>query len=191
MSLSRSRLSLLIAIVALAQTGVLLSMVIERVRLLRIGREITLPIRPVDPRDIFRGEYVRLGYDIDTLPFSLLTGPKPADNAPFYVVLERGEAGRWRPVAMSSKQPAEPSAEKIVLKARPLLAWPEVPPANATQRAHYGIEAYFVPQGEGRRLEKLARDKRLEALIAVDSGGNAALKGLFVDGRLEYEEPLF
>jgi len=55
------KVRLALAILALAQTGVLAAMVIDRVRLLTSGREITLPIVPVDPRDLFRGEYVRLG----------------------------------------------------------------------------------------------------------------------------------
>ena len=37
----------------------------------------------------------------------------------------------------------------------------------------------------------LAREKRMAALIAVDARGNAAIKGLIIDGKLQYEEPLF
>ena len=55
----------------------------------------------------------------------------------------------------------------------------------------YGIESYFVPEGGGERLEALAREKRMTALIAVDARGNAAIKGLIIDGVLQYEEPLF
>jgi uncharacterized membrane-anchored protein len=55
----------------------------------------------------------------------------------------------------------------------------------------YGIESYFVPEGEGRRLEGLARDKRMAARVAVDGRGNAAIKGLVIDGVPQYEEPLF
>ena len=58
-------------------------------------------------------------------------------------------------------------------------------------RVRYGIESYFVPQGEGPRLEQLARDKKLAALVAVDRAGNAAIKGILIDGALQYEEPLF
>ena len=191
MSSPRSRTWFALALIALIQTGVLLHLVLDRMRLIAAGREITLPIRPVDPRDIFRGEYVRLGYDIDTLPLRLLTGERPADNAAFFVVLERGEGGDWQPVQISSRLPSPLPAERIALKARPLSRWPVVRSPEATQGAHYGIEQYFVPQGEGRRLESLAREKKLAARIAVDSGGNAALKGLVIDGKLEYEEPLF
>ena len=63
--------------------------------------------------------------------------------------------------------------------------------ANASVSVRYGIESYFVPEGQGKRLEALAREKKLAALIAVDASGNAAIKGLIIDGVLQYEEPLF
>jgi uncharacterized membrane-anchored protein len=49
---------------ALVQIALLAVMVADRVRILRDGTEVTLQTRPVDPRDILRGDYVVLGYDI-------------------------------------------------------------------------------------------------------------------------------
>ncbi len=187
----RNKIVLALAIVALAQTGVLAGMVIDRTRLLKSGREITLPIVPVDPRDIFKGEYVRLGYEAGNVPVRLLEGPPPRRNGAFYVVLEKKDGGAWQPVKMSRAKPSETSPDRIVLKARSIWGWPASGSPNATMRVRYGIESYFVPQGEGPRLEKLARDKKLAALVAVDSGGNAAIKGILIDGQLQYEEPLF
>jgi uncharacterized membrane-anchored protein len=187
----RSRFVLALAVVALAQTAVLASMVIDRTRLLRSGREITLPIVPVDPRDIFKGEYVRLGYAVGNVPAALLEGKPPARNDAFYVVLEKKESGDWQPVKASSTMPSETSPNRIVLKGRSAWRWPTGGSPNATVRVRYGIESYFVPQGEGPRLELLARDKKLAALVAVDRAGNAAIKGLLIDGALQYEEPLF
>ena len=69
-------------------------MVIDRVRLLTSGREITLPIVPVDPRDLFRGEYVRLGYDIGSVPARLLDGPRP--RAQRGLLRRAGEEARRR-----------------------------------------------------------------------------------------------
>jgi uncharacterized membrane-anchored protein len=185
------KLLLSVAIVALAQTAVLAYMVTDRVRLLSSGREITLPIIPVDPRDLFRGEYVRLAYDIGRVPASLLEGPAPGTNDAFYVVIEKQADGAWKPVKVSSAFPKETSADRVVLKGR--VAFDRTPwrGPNATQQVRYGIESYFVPEGQGKRLEDLAREKRMAALIAVDSGGNAAIKGIIIDGKLQYEEPLF
>ena len=162
-----SRVTLALVIIALAQTGVLAAMVIDRVRLLDSGREITLPIRPVDPRDLFRGEYVRLGYDIGSVPLRLLEGPPPRRNAAFYVVLEK-EGEVWKPVKMTRAMPQETSPDRIVLKGRALHGWSRSTGPNAMQFVRYGIESYFVPEGQGRRLEELAREKRMAARIAVD-----------------------
>jgi uncharacterized membrane-anchored protein len=173
-----------IAVVALAQTAVLAYMVADRVHLLRTGREIALPIEPVDPRDLFRGDYVSLGYGISWLS-STLTAGTPIDKrgATLYVVLEKGADGAWSPIAVSARPPGRNDAEHVVLKGRAATQWPSM-------RVRYGIESYFVPQGEGRRLEALARERKLAALIAVDEAGNAAIKGLIIDGKLQYEEPL-
>ena len=69
-------------------------------------------------------------------------------------------------------------------------AYADANAANAVNFVRYGIERYFVAQGEGPKLEALARDKKLAALIAVDGRGNAAIKGILIDGRLAYAEPL-
>jgi uncharacterized membrane-anchored protein len=176
---------------ALAQTAVLAGMVIDRVRLLRTGREITLPVVPVDPRDFFRGEFVRLGYDVGRVPLQLLAGPAPAANAPFYVTLEKSGDGSWRPARISRDLPDSLPSDRIVLKARTRGAWPEHPSPTQTLWVRYGIESYFVPQGQGPELEKLAREKKLAAILAVDSAGNAAIKALLVEGRDKLQDPLF
>jgi uncharacterized membrane-anchored protein len=185
------KLLLSLAIVALAQTGVLAAMVIDRVHLLKTGREITLPIIPVDPRDLFRGEYVRLGYDIGRVPVGLLDGPQPGRNEAFYVQIDRLPDGGWTPSKVSRAMPKSSSADRIVLKGQARHGWPTASSDNRTVAVRYGIESYFVPEGQGPRLEALARDKKMAALVAVDAKGNAAIKGLIIDGVLQYEEPLF
>jgi uncharacterized membrane-anchored protein len=189
----KNRIGLSLVIVALAQTAVLAGMVADRVRLLKTGREISLPIVPVDPRDFFRGEYVRLGYGINSVPARALEGPLPDPNSAFYVTLERKPDGTWVPIKLSRTWTEETSPDRIVLKARARSGqlYQNLTDPNAVHFVRYGIESYFVPQGEGPRLEALARDKKLAARIAVDKSGNAAIKGLLIDGVLQYEEPLF
>jgi uncharacterized membrane-anchored protein len=179
-----------LAAVALAQTAVLAYMVIDRVQLLRTGREITLPIEPVDPRDIFRGEYVRLGYPAARVALAPADGVPVKRNEALYVVLEKAGEDAWRPVEVTRKLPRGGNPSRIVLKARSL--WDA--PVYADWRGatvKYGIEAYFVRQGEGPKLEAMARDRKLAVLVAVDGAGNSAIKGLIIDGKLQYEEPLF
>jgi len=181
-----------LALLAFLQSATLAVLVFDRVRLLQTGREIALPIVPVDPRDLFRGDYVELSYAVGQVPTRLIEGPPPQPNAAFYVTLEKAQDGSWAPIKLTRDKPPETSTERIVLKGRSRFGRLSVDPsnANAVNSVRYGIEQYFVPQGEGPRLEALARDKKLAALIAVDARGNAAIKGLIIDGRLQYEEPL-
>jgi uncharacterized membrane-anchored protein len=125
------------------------------------------------------------------VPIRLLEGPSPRENEAFYVVLEKKPDGVWQNVKVASSMPQETSPDRVVLKARAAYAWPARGSTDASVRARYGIESYFVPEGQGKKLEALAREKKLAALLAVDSRGNAAIKGLVVDGVLQYEEPLF
>jgi uncharacterized membrane-anchored protein len=177
----RSRSLVGIIAVGVLQTLVLAYMVGDRVRLLSRGREIVLPIVPVDPRDLFRGEYIRLGYNISRLDAGLLEGPAP-QKTPFFVTLERRPDETWLPVRISASRPSVSGPDHIVLAARTMGSrraafetW------SGTVWVRYGIESYFVPEGEGRELEKLAQDKKMEALVAVDDGGNAAIKGLIIE----------
>ncbi|MBA2400538.1 MAG: GDYXXLXY domain-containing protein, partial [Bradyrhizobium sp.] len=47
--------------------GLILAMVFQRAAILRDGKEVRLEVVPVDPRDLFRGDYVVLGYRIGTV----------------------------------------------------------------------------------------------------------------------------
>ena len=174
--------------VALAQTAVLADLVIDRVRLVTTGREVVLPIVPVDPRDLLKGDYVRLSFDISRLPTSLLgSAPAPKADVPFYVTLEKKADGSWGAVKVTPRFPHDAGPDRVALKGRLQLgSW-----SDSYIWPRYGIESYFVPQGQGLQLEALAREKKLAVLVAVDKAGEAAIKGLIIDGKLQYEEPLF
>jgi uncharacterized membrane-anchored protein len=191
MTLPRLKPWIALAVVAALQTAVLAWMIIDRTILIKTGKEIVLPVRPVDPRDLFRGQYVRLGYDVSSVPLRLVEGPRPVGNAAFYVTLEAQEGGGWMPVRLTASRPRETGPKQIVLKARTFFRFPTVEQnSSGTVQVRYGIESYFVPEGEGPRLEEMARDKKLAVLVAVDGKGNAALKGIVIDGKLQYSEQL-
>jgi uncharacterized membrane-anchored protein len=54
----------------------------------------------------------------------------------------------------------------------------------------YGIERFYVPEGEGRAIEALVRDQRVIAVLAIGSDGRMALKSLEADGKAIAQEPL-
>lgn len=192
MTTERRNLWLAIAAVALGQAAVLGWMIWDRVALLATGREVVLEVIPVDPRSLFRGDYVVLGYDISRYTLPPGTTP-PAREAPFYVTLHKGVGDRWQVAAGAAQWPAQLQPGDVVIKGRV-----DYVSGQASDRSQeptvvglrYGIESYFVPEGSGRELEKLVGDKKISARIAVDGSGNAAIKGLISEGKPVYDEPL-
>ena len=63
------KLAIIMAIVA--QAAALAWVVIERETVSRTGTVVYLRTAPVDPRDVFRGDYVQLSYDINRIPQDL------------------------------------------------------------------------------------------------------------------------
>jgi GDYXXLXY protein len=55
----------------------------------------------------------------------------------------------------------------------------------------YDLERYFVPEGEGKKLEQLRNERKLMVVAAVAPTGRAAIKRLLVDGKPVYDEPWF
>ena len=53
--------------------------------------------------------------------------------------------------------------------------------AQGHGRATYGIESYYVQEGNGHDYENAVRSRRLWAEVALDSGGNPALQRLVIE----------
>jgi uncharacterized membrane-anchored protein len=162
-------------------TGILGGMVYDRTRLLKTGREIVLPIQPVDPRDLFKGDYVRLGYAISAAPKDAIKGlPSSGANQRVFVTLEQASpTADWQVAAVTATRPTTQGPNQIMLAAK------------LTHRGlSYGLERYYVPEGTGPKLEAKARLDNLSAIVAVDAKGRAAIKGLMYEGLKIYDEPL-
>lgn len=189
------RSGLLIGLVAALLSAALGWMVWDRISLLKSGREIVLPVVPVDPRSLFRGDYVILGYAITQVPApAVVAGVSPNDGRrygarPLYVTLEQDANGGWKAIATAPDHPGAVPANQVVLQGRPD-RWFWTNRTTGSVRVRYGIESYFVPEGKGLELERLVRDKKIAARVAVDRKGRAAIKGLLVDGQPVYAEPL-
>jgi uncharacterized membrane-anchored protein len=192
MTPERRNLWVAIAAVALGQAAVLGWMIWDRTSLLANGREVVLEVIPVDPRSLFRGDYVILGYDISR--FKLPPGATPPErNEAFYVTLRKAADDNWQAVGGSSEPPAEVKPDEVVIRGS--VDYVSGPPPDQPQDPtivglHYGIESFFVPEGTGRDLEKMVGDKKISALIAIGDDGAAAIKGLMSEGKRVYEEPL-
>lgn len=179
----------------LTQIALLAAMVIDRMQVLRNGTEVTLQTRPVDPRDFLRGDYVVLGYDItEVAAGSLKDQSAGARNGVIFVKLRPNGEGIYEAASVHTDVVAVEKPE-VLIRGRidyGATCGPQSRSFCPTLRVHYNLEKYFVPEGEGRKLEQQLRDRRKVTVVAaVLPSGRAAIKRLLVDGKAVYDEPWF
>jgi uncharacterized membrane-anchored protein len=184
----------LFAAATLVQFALLTLMVIDRVQILRQGTEVTLQIRPVDPRDFLRGDYVVLNYDISQLPAGPLQDePASARNPIVFVKLAPNRDGLYEAISVHADAVAVKSPE-VLIRGRVAYGATCGPRARAfcdKLQVRYNLESYFIPEGEGRKLEQVRNQRKLTVVAAIMPSGRAAIKRLLVDGEPVYDEPWF
>jgi uncharacterized membrane-anchored protein len=137
---------------------------------LAFGDEIRLQARPVDPLDVFRGNYVVLTYDISRLQ-----------------VVREVRAGQRLCADLYQSAPG-------VYGARYAYDFPQDDGKSICGRARedarggesvgieYGIETYFASAERAREIEDSIARGELYVVVDLDSDGGARIEGLEVDG---------
>jgi uncharacterized membrane-anchored protein len=70
------------------------------------GKKVLLRTVPVDPRDIFRGDYVNLSYEISNLDLDALSAYKKFEpNTAVFVGLDAGPDGVYKAVSVATAPP--------------------------------------------------------------------------------------
>ncbi|NMB99254.1 MAG: GDYXXLXY domain-containing protein [Thermoanaerobaculaceae bacterium] len=96
-------------LLVLLQCLLLFGMIGMREVWISTGTKIKLKCVPVDPRDIFRGDYARLNYEISTLDLdSLNCNEKFKRNDKIFVSLKKNEKDYYEAYSVSSIKPDEP-----------------------------------------------------------------------------------
>lgn len=143
----------------------------------QFGKEIRLKTVPVDPRDLFYGDYVVLNYEISTLNNSLWKGRElPEMGDPIYVVLA-GEGDRYHAVSAHPSKP-DVSAGQLVLRGTY-----DYSPIPETMRISYGIERYYVPEGQGHQIEDLTRNGNATVVLKIAPWGQIKITDLELPNR--------
>jgi len=199
------KLKRLFIAVVVVQVVFLLGIVGYRETILTLGRTVVLQTIPVDPRDLFEGEYVVLRYEISTIG----NYNRPAPGIDEIRVPDAGEI--VQPVRRETSTPSKsyfllgeisegdtvyvglpgdnddrfkvldvqtggPSPETdLFIKGRVTRS------KDGTLTVEYGIEQYFVPEGRGKEIE-LADDVKVR--VSINRSGTAAIKELIVDGEI-------
>jgi uncharacterized membrane-anchored protein len=181
---------------ALVLCGLILATVVQRAAILRSGQEARLEVVPVDPRDLFRGDYVVLDYRIGTVDMPKDVTTPFTRGQQVFVTLRPDGSNKSKAVAISAERPAVFGADIVIAG---VVSSASICPLNDTgtrdcklgSRAvgvRYGLESYFVPEGEGKKLE-LTPKALLEVVAAVAPSGQSAIKRLLIDGKPVYDEP--
>jgi uncharacterized membrane-anchored protein len=158
------------------QVVILVGLIVSRIMPLATGETVLLRVVPVDPRDMFRGDYVILSYEftrvwpgqIPGLAAPAPGGPLQGQDRTVYVSLAREPDGRhWRAAGFSVERPQSGVFLRGTL--------------NRWGMLEFGIESYYVQQGTGREYEEAIRSRRLSAEVAVAPDGKAALRALRIE----------
>ena len=131
---------------------------------LAFGEEIRLRAQPVDPLDVFRGNYVVLSYEISSLP---VLGEVRRGERVCARLQESGE--EWR---ASYADPGRPSGTVICGHARNDAS------AGELVGIEYGIETYYANAERAREIEASIGRGQLYVVVDLDDDGSARIEKL-------------
>ena len=117
-----------------------------------------------------RGDYVSLSYDISRLSPPMMPDERAGDasNRKVYVSLEPEPDGRhFKGSAASFTRPATGTYIQGTIA-----SW---------GRTNFGIESYYVQEGQGHDYEKAVREHRLSAEVVLGHDGLPSLRGLVIE----------
>lgn len=153
---------------------ILLSMTVLPIITTLFGEEVLLETRPYDPRDLFRGDYVVLSYEIDEVDLDKFPDVLKEVYAyekyrgkNLYAVLKKD--GDYHEVDyMTYNKPQD----GIYLTTKLNYFYPFQQPETKMDTIHvdYNLDRFFVPENTGKDLEELSRKGELVAKIKVLNG---------------------
>ena len=175
--MDRKRFILFVSIPAL----VILMFVGIKLFTLSFGQEILLKTAPVDPRDMFRGDYVRLSYEITRIDLSKLPDDTSfSTGEAIYAVLSKKEKF-WAIDWVSHEKPSL-DENQVRMKGKVIRS------SNKSLFVEWEIESYFVAEGKGRLIERQRNARITSVIVSVDSSGSSVLKTLLInDEPVEFE----
>lgn len=138
---------------------------------LHFGKSVMLKVVPVDPRDLFRGDYVILRYEISTLKHKDIIETVYIGET-VYIMLEP-EGKYYRSCAILKERPKEGTFIKGNIK--------DIDESNIN--IYYGIESFFVPENQGWHIESAGIKDEVAVEIMLNSYGDAVIKNIYINGQ--------
>lgn len=127
-----------------------------------LGSEIMLKTVPVDPRDFFRGDYVRLNFEINRAPKALYQGAQDLNNRerPVFVVLKKQDTYAGIDYITDTR----PSKDTTYLEAKGKSY------AGGEIILDYGFDRFFVEENTGLQYETAVRKSKVYGSFKVLRG---------------------
>ena len=183
---------ILFPIVVAAQLFVLVFMIAKQELLLANGSKVLLKCEPIDPRSLFSGDYVILNYEIsrigsDITSKSDIRGIYELEGKDIYVALKLKANDMYYHVAAISDNFDELKQNySIIIRGRVEEAIISEIEGNGggvefQLRVKYGVESYFVPQGEGKKIEDRLSSVSIE--VSISDNGDSAISKLFIENQ--------
>ncbi|MEO5759809.1 MAG: GDYXXLXY domain-containing protein [Mesorhizobium sp.] len=187
------RLVISALLLALVQIGFLSWIIAGRAAILRNGTEVLLKVEPIDPRDLLRGDYIVLGYEISRIPVKLIANIPAGlstDDTSVVVRLKKGADGYWTSTAAwFGKAPAAAAADEADIVGHVAAGW-DLSEGN-TIAPDYGIERFYLPEGEGMAIQNDMRVRPFGIRLAIAGDGTAQIKALVDGDKTLFQEPLY
>ncbi len=145
----------------------------DRLQVQHSGERVMLELVPVDPRDLLRGDYVIINLAVSRISSDLAGSEEIRSGDEVFVGLSASGSGTAKPVIIAHERQ----------KAGPLALAGTVQAAGGDElRIDYGIDAFFLPEGEGKRIEQLPTD-RVQLEVSITADGRSLPLALIVDGK--------
>ena len=134
------------------------------------GNEVLLKSAPVDPRDIFRGDYVILRYEVSSINLDSIQSYSDKYNFgdKVFVALDI-EEGYGKAVGISH-DPID-NYQNIRGEVKHI--------SKNILDVKYGIESYFVQEGTGREIENSREDMYVK--VVLDKKGRGIVKEIVME----------
>lgn len=173
----------------------LIALTVKPLATIVVGQEILLDTKAFDPRDVFRGDYISLSYEIEEITLDKF--PVEFQNKEFADIKQVKKATNngivYGVLKIQNKQAEmayitfEPPTDKTYIKGKldnlyQFVRYQDINvdpkkqdelTAEEKSRLFYvdfGLDKYFVPENTGQELEKKAREGEIIAKIKLLKG---------------------
>ena len=118
-------------------------------------------------------------------------GKLSSDDTSIVVRLKKGADGYWQPTAAWFGQAPTPAAsDEADIVGHVAEGW-DLRETGATIAPDYGIERFYLPEGEGMAIQTDMRVRPFGIRAAIASNGTAQIKALMDGDKTLFEEPLY